>query len=571
MDYQRSSDFSNREKSDNYFPQGRLTRQQSVNQHYQDRDISTNSADRRTDSYFYSDKPTDQRPTGRYGQYQRPTEESSRSSSSDYSAQRRPTGQPSANQYSQRPSSNQSGRRTDSYSSADRYGQYQRATGDSGQSQSSDYSAQRRSAGQPSASQYGQHPSSNSSNQSDRRSDSYAPSRRPVEQCPDDRYGQYQRPVQEGNPRQTAQQSVNPSDRNASAYSASRIPAEQRPVDRQGQYRQSAQESRPRPSPQSNQSSVSHPDSKKVPEKHTIEPREKYTSDKKQHRQFSVKSVVIGILALLVLSVFAVIRMNRDGGSISLPTSVPGDAEVTYNYIEDDQIVKKELIGTEFSFNDSVASGTMKYRFKNVTAYNNVYTLCGDDLKESIDSPELFKLSHSNWGWTYVDDGTKEYEGYSKRFKEDDGNIYYNYRYPEIFDAETGLLRNGCHIFVFEIELTNVDAQSDTRDSGINSINEFRISGMFNLVNRSGQKPNYADLCYFAEAPDGDSESLSYHVIINPGETKTIHLGYFMVGDESDHPYSRMGLADEGHTSTYDDSTVFLWFDMSDVISKEQE
>ena len=36
MDYQRSSDFSNREKSDNYFPQGRLTRQQSVNLHYQD-------------------------------------------------------------------------------------------------------------------------------------------------------------------------------------------------------------------------------------------------------------------------------------------------------------------------------------------------------------------------------------------------------------------------------------------------------------------------------------------------------------------------------------------------------
>ena len=226
---------------------------------------------------------------------------------------------------------------------------------------------------------------------------------------------------------------------------------------------------------------------------------------------------------------------------------------------------------TEFSFNDSVASGTMKYRFKNVTAYNNVYTLCGDGLKESIDSPELFKLSHSNWGWTYLDDGTKEYEGYSKRFKEDDGNIYYNYKYPEIFDAETGLLRNGCHIFVFEIELTNVDARSDTSDSGINSINEFRISGMFNLVNRSGQKPNYGKPCYFAEAPDGDSESLSYHVIINPGETKTIHLGYFMVGDESEHPYSRMGLADEGHTSTYDDSTIFLWFDMSDVISKEKE
>ena len=544
----------------------RSTRQQPSNRYDQVQRTSTSSSDRSTAPYSSSRRPVAQRPTDRYGQYQRSTEDSSQSQSSGYSSQRRPTGQSSANQYGQRSSSNQSDRRTDSYSSADRYGQYQRATRDSRQSSSSVYSAQRRQPGQSSANQYGQRPSSNQSNTSNRRFQSYTPSRNP-----DDRYGQYQRPMQEGNQRPSAQQSVNPSDRNASAYSASRRPAEQRPVDRQGQYRQSAQESRPRPSPQSNQSSVSHPDSKNVPEKHTIEPREKYTSDKKQHRQFSVKSVVIGILALLVLSVFAVIRMNRDGGSISLPTSVPGDAEVTYNYIEDDHIVKKELIGTEFSFNDSVASGTMKYRFKNVTAYNNVYTLCGDDLKESIDSPELFKLSHSNWGWTYVDDGTKEYEGYSKRFKEDDGNIYYNYRYPEIFDAETGLLRNGCHIFVFEIELTNVDAQSDTRDSGINSINEFRISGMFNLVNRSGQKPNYADLCYFAEAPDGDSESLSYHVIINPGETKTIHLGYFMVGDESEHPYSRMGLADEGHTSTYDDSTIFLWFDMSDVISKEKE
>ena len=492
-------------------------------------------------------KTTEQQPLNRYDQAQRASTSSSDKRNVPYSSSRR-----SAKQYSN-----------------DRHGQYQRATGDSSRSPSSDYSVQRRPTGQPSVNQYGQRLSSNPSNQSDRRSELYATSRRPVEQRPADRHGQYQRPMQEGNQRSSPQQSVNPSDRNASAYAFSLRPAEQRPVDRQGQYRQSAQESRPRPSPQSNQSSVSHPDSKKVPEKHTIEPREKYTSDKKQHRQFSVKSVVIGILALLVLSVFAVIRMNRDGGSISLPTSVPGDAEVTYNYIEDDQIVKKELIGTEFSFNDSVASGTMKYRFKNVTAYNNVYTLCGDDLKESIDSPELFKLSHSNWGWTYVDDGTKEYKGYSKRFKEDDGNIYYNYRYPEIFDAETGLLRNGCHIFVFEIELTNVDARSDTRDSGINSLNEFRISGMFNLVNRSGQKPNYADLCYFAEAPDEDSESLSYHVIINPGETKTIHLGYFMVGDESEHPYSRMGLADEGHTSTYDDSTIFLWFDMSDVISKE--
>ena len=548
----------------------RSTRQQPSNRYDQVQRTSTSSSDRSTAPYSSSRIPVAQRPTGRYGQDQRPTEDSSQSSSSDYSAQRRQPGQPSANQYGQRSSSNQSDRRTDSYSSADRYGQYQRATRDSRQSSSSVYSAQRRQPGQSSANQYGQRPSSNQSNTSNRRFQSYTPSRNP-----DDRYGQYQRPMQEGNQRPSAQQSVNPSDRNASAYSASRRPAEQRPVDRQGQYRQSAQESRPRPSPQSNQSSVSHPDSKNVPEKHTIEPREKYTSDKKQHRQFSVKSVVIGILALLVLSVFAVIRMNRDGGSISLPTSVPGDAEVTYNYIGDDQIVKKELIGTEFSFNNSVASGTMKYRFKNVTAYDNIYNLCGQELKENIEFPKQFKIDWYNCGCSYADDGIKNYEGYTKRVEHKDKTISYLYKYPDIFDTETGLFRFDCHIFVFEIELINVNAKSDTTDANIKNSNEFRISAMFNLVNRSGEKPYYGEPCYFAEElnenSDNESDGLSYHVIINPGETKTIHLGYFLIGDESEHPYSRMGLADEGHTSTYDDSTVFLWFDMSDVISKEQE
>ena len=63
---------------------------------------------------------------------------------------------------------------------------------------------------------------------------------------PDDRYGQYQRPMQEGNQRPSAQQSVNTSDRNASAYSPSRSTAEQRPVDRNGQYQPSTLESRPR-------------------------------------------------------------------------------------------------------------------------------------------------------------------------------------------------------------------------------------------------------------------------------------------------------------------------------------
>ena len=535
----------------------RSTGQQSSNHYDQVQRIPTSSSDRKTVPSSSSRRPIEQRPTGRYGQYQRPTEDSSQSSSSDYSAQRRQPGQPSANQYGQRSSSNQSGRRTDSYSSADRYGQYQRATGDSSRSQSSDYSSQRRPTGQPSANQYGQRPSSNQSNTSNRRSKSYTPSRNP-----DDRYGQYQRPMQEGNQRPSPQQSVNPPDRNASAYSPFRSTDEQRPVDH-SQYQRSTQESRPRATTQSNNSSVSNPDSKKISEKHYVD---------KINRKIPMKTIIIGVAALLVLSVFVVIRMKRDDSSISMPIEVPGEAEVTYNYIDDDKIAKKELIGTELDFKDnSVASGTMKYRFKSVTAYDNLYTLCGEKLKNNIDNPSLFKLDQGALGYDFPDDGSKVYDGYSNHPQLPNGSYLYVYDYPDIFDIETGLLKNHCHIFVFEIELMNIDAKGDVDNFTIKSSNEFNISGILNLVNRSGEKPYYGKPCYFEEAPDSNSYGLSYHIVINPGETKIIHLGYFLLGDESEHPYSKMGLANEGHTSTYDDSTIFLWFDMSDVISKWKE
>ena len=540
----------------------RSTGQQSSNHYDQVQRIPTSSSDRKTVPSSSSRRPIDQRPTGRYGQDQRPTEDSSQSSSSDYLAQRRQPGQPSANQYGQRSSFNQSGRRTDSYSSTDRYGQYQRTAGSPNRSSSSGYSSQRRPTGQPSANQYGQRPSSNPTNQSDRRSEPYASSRRPVEQRPDDRYGQYQRPTQKRNQRQTAQQSVNPPDRNASAYSPFRSTDEQRPVDH-GQYQRSTQESRPRATTQSNKSSVSNPDSKKISEKHYVD---------KINRKFPMKTIIIGVAALLVLSVFVVIRMKRDDSSISMPIEVPGEAEVTYNYIDDDKIAKKELIGTELDFKDnSVASGTMKYRFKSVTAYDNLYTLCGEKLKNNIDNPSFFKLDQGALGYDFPDDGSKVYDGYSTHPQLPNGSYLYVYDYPDIFDIETGLLKNHCHIFVFEIELINIDAKSDVDNFTIKSSNEFNISGILNLVNRSGEKPYYGKPCYFEEAPDSNSYGLSYHVVINPGETKIIHLGYFLLGDESEHPYSKMGLANEGHTSTYDDSTIFLWFDMSDVISKEKE
>ena len=524
--------------------------QQSANRNYQDQYISTGFSDRRTELHSSFRRIDEQHSDDRYGQYQRTEGDSSPSSSFNYSAQRRSEGQLSVNQYDQRPSSNQSDRRTDSYSSADTYGQYQRATGDLGRSSSSGYSFQRGPTGQPSANQYGQRSSSNPSNTSIGRSESYTPSRRPA-----DRYGQYQRPMQERNQRPSAQQSVNPADRH-------------------GQYQRSVQESRPRPSTQSNQNSVSNPNPKNISKNQSADHHNQYVPNKNKHRKFSMKTIIIGIAALLVLSVFAVIRMNRDGGDIPLATNMPGEAEVIYNYIDDDLIVKKELIGTELTYeSNNIASGTMKYRFKSVTAYDNVYELCGEGLKDNIDNPEMFKLDKTYLAHSYFDDRVTVYEGYSKYETYRDGSAFYHYEYPSIIDLETGKLRNDCHIFVFEIELINVNALSNTTDTDINTSNEFRIMDLLKLVNRSGEKPYYGEICYFAEEPDdhSDSSGLSYHVIINPGETKTIHLGYFLIGDESEHPYSRMGLANEDMTSTYDDNTVFFWFDMSDVISKDQE
>ena len=254
----------------------------------------------------------------------------------------RSTGQQSSSHYDQvqRTPTGLSSRRTVPSSSSrrpveqrptGRYVQDQRSTEDSRQSSSSDYSAQRRPAGQSSANQYGQRSSSNPTNQSDRRLEPYASSRRPVEQRPDDRYGQYQRPVQEGNQRSAARQSVHPSSRNAVAYSPSRSTAEQRPVDRNSQYQPSTLESRPRSITQPNKSSVSNPDPKKVSRNQFGNHHNQYAPDKKIHRKFPVKTIIIGVAALLVLSVFVVIRMKRDGSSISLPTDVPGEAEVTTN------------------------------------------------------------------------------------------------------------------------------------------------------------------------------------------------------------------------------------------------
>ena len=100
----------------------------------------------------------------------------------------------------------------------------------------------------------------------------------------------------------------------------------------------------------------------------------------------------------------------------------------------------------------------------------------------------------------------------------------------------------------------------------------FNLSGIFYLINRSSQKPEYEGMIYFKEEIEQDNTGYcSYIHEIQPGEKHIIHLGFLCKPDNSDKPFSRMGLSADGPSSTYDDNDVFYWFDMSDVISKEQE
>ena len=472
----------------------------------------------------------------------------------------RPTGQQSSNHYDQvqRTPTGLSSRRTVPSSSSrrpveqrptGRYVQDQRSTEDSRQSSSSDYSAQRRPAGQSSANQYGQRSSSNPTNQSDRRLEPYASSRRPVEQQ-----------------RSAARQSVNPSSRNAVAYSPSRSTAEQRPVDRNGQYQPSTPESRPRSTTQSNKSSVSNPDSKKVSRNQSANHHDQYASNKNNNRKFPVKTIIIGVAALVILFVFAIIRMKRDDDNISLPIGMPGEAKETYNYIDDDEIITQELIDAEFKLKYKEMSEAIDFKFKSITVYTNIYDLCGIELKNNLDCPSKCGLD-KNSSLSFVDNGI-EYKNYTDYSKYSDGNLYI-YDYPDWFDIETGVILNDCCILVFEIELNNNNSRSTLYK---NNPFMFNLSGIFYLINRSSQKPEYEGMIYFKEEIEQDNTGYcSFIHEIKPGEKHIIHLGFLCKPDNSDKPFSRMGLSADGPSSTYDDNDVFYWFDMSDVISKEKE
>lgn len=56
--------------------------------------------------------------------------------------------------------------------------------------------------------------------------------------------------------------------------------------------------------------------------------------------------------------------------------------------MDDDEIVTQKLIGQEFDFQyEENTSGTLKYKFNSITAYDNLYDLAGEDLKNNLEHP----------------------------------------------------------------------------------------------------------------------------------------------------------------------------------------
>lgn len=269
----------------------------------------------------------------------------------------------------------------------------------------------------------------------------------------------------------------------------------------------------------------------------------------------SNKYLSIAITAAVVLAVISLLWLTLHRNGDSLTNTHQTGEEIEYHYIPEEEIVTQKLIGEEFEYgNVGEISGKFSYKINSITAYDNVYELCGeglkDDVKNGILIPSRYGLHRDFSACVFYEDGTN-----SKAV-----------RYPTYFDNDTGKMLYDFYMFVFEIEITNINAKS-TRYN--NKPYLFNLSGLFGLVNRSGETPYYGELSYFKEVVDEDDDGyFGYKCEINPGETKTIHFGYFLYQDNSERPFSRIGMTKDVSAANLDDTDVFYWFDMSDIIDK---
>ena len=294
---------------------------------------------------------------------------------------------------------------------------------------------------------------------------------------------------------------------------------------------------------------------------------------KEQDEDAGMLKLAAFYLFMSALCAMMAVRLHQNGG-VSLDTGLGlGEGEAVYRFVEGDQIVTQELVGKEIEFED-VDGDHFKAKFKGVTAYDNIYSLCGEELKENLDDPRAYHLDVEGLILQFSDDDTIPYEGYSQR-KVDQltGETLTTYRYPDIFDKETGKLKFDTHIFVFEVDITNIDAVADITELGVENVNQFNFASSFYFYNRSDlsdTQPFSADVCYMIEGLD--AEDRLFYAEIPQGETKTLHLGYYMWPDNSEHPYTRIGLDCFGNMyGDYDESKMLLWFDLSKAVAEIQK
>ena len=262
---------------------------------------------------------------------------------------------------------------------------------------------------------------------------------------------------------------------------------------------------------------------------------------KEQDEDVGMLKIAAFYLFMSALCAMMAVRLHQNGG-VSLDTGLGlGEGEAVYRFVEGDQIVTQELVGKEIELED-VDGDHFKAKFKGVTAYDNIYSLCGEELKENLDDPRAYHLDVEGLILQFSDDGTIPYEGYS-------------------------------HIFVFEVDITNIDAVADITELGVENVNQFNFASSFYFYNRSDlsdTQPFSADVCYMIEGLD--AEDRLFYAEIPQGETKTLHLGYFMWPDNSEHPYTRIGLDCFGNMyGDYDESKMLLWFDLSKAVAEIQK
>ena len=190
---------------------------------------------------------------------------------------------------------------------------------------------------------------------------------------------------------------------------------------------------------------------------------------------------------------------------------------------------------------------------------SNTNTLVTGELQLKINKMEIFdNLNDANIS---PNDVTANHVSYSFTNGRDMFLMY-----PYYFDGETGQLVDDCYLFMFEAEITNVDAEyknpyDETQSTCFELLNIFSLHD-FSYDSNEGTLGS-GGVAYFAEGRQSETSGHDGMFDLNKGETKTLHFG-FLGFDRCESPFTRMGITLGG--SGYE--AVVYWFDASELIAE---